>query len=153
MQGDSEAFPLLQELAQQFGAETFEVTKEQKSHLHAAAVMASNYLTTLLNASVEIGTLEGLPDNKVKKALLPLIRTTLGNTSDHSFTEALTGPIKRGDIETIEKHMSLFKNQSELRDLYCVLGLQTVRLAENSGHLDGTVVEKMRKILSERFKL
>lgn len=153
IQGDREVFPLLQELAQQLGAEAFEVTKEQKSHLHAAAVMASNYLTALLDASVEIGTASGLSDEKVKKALLPLIRTTLRNTEHHSLSEALTGPIKRGDIITIKKHLSLLEEQSELRDLYCLLGLQAVRLAELSGHLDGTVIEKMCNILLEQFKL
>lgn len=149
MQGDEEAFPVLKELAQRLGAEAFEVTKEQKFHLHASATMASNYLTTLLDASVETGSRGGLTDDQVRKGLLPLIRTTLKNNEIHSSAEALTGPIKRGDIDTIEKHLTLLDDNPELRDLYCVLGLQTVKLAESSGHLDRTVIKNMREILLE----
>lgn len=148
MQGDEEAFPLLKKVAKQLGAEIFEVTKEQKSHLHTAATMVSNYLTTLLDASVKAGSHGGLTNEQVKKGLLPLIRTTLKNNEIHSSAEALTGPIKRGDTDTIEKHLTLLDDKPELRDLYCVLGLHTVQLADSLGHLDEPVIEKMRKILS-----
>lgn len=146
MQGNPEAFPLLENMADHIGAETFEVTKEQKSHLHTAAVMGANYLTTILNRAVDIGTLSGLADDKVRMALLPLIRNSLKNSEDYSFSEALTGPIKRGDIVTIKKHISLLEDQPELQNLYCMLGLHTVRLVEESGDLEATVVEKMRTI-------
>lgn len=153
MQGDPEAYPLLEDMSQRLGAETIKVTKEQKSHLHTAAVMGSNYLITLLTKAVDIGALSGLPDDKVRKALLPLIRTTLTNAEEYSFIDALSGPINRGDIVTIKKHLSLLENQPELRNLYCMLGLQTVRLVDSSGHLEATAVEKMRTIFSERVNL
>lgn len=148
LQGDFAAFPVLRKVAQLLGAQAFEVTKEQKSHLHAAAVMASNYFTILLNSSVEIGMQSGLDADQVKKALLPLVQRTLVNNEKQSADEALTGPIKRGDINTIENHLALLDDQPELRDLYCVLGLQAADIAEASEALDGTVIEKMRKILS-----
>lgn len=148
IQGDEKAFPLLKKVAQELGAKTFEVTKEQKSHLHVAAAMVSNYLTTLLDASVKTGSQGGLTDEQVIKGLLPLIRTTLKNNEIYSSAEALTGPIKRGDTDTIEKHLALLDDKPELRDLYCVLGLHTVQLADSLGHLDEPVIEKMRKILS-----
>lgn len=148
LQGDAEAFPLLQKVAQQLGAKTFEVTTEQKAHLHAAAVMASNYLTVLIDRSVEIGTLGGLAGDQVRKALMPLIRGTLENNEKYSAAAALTGPIKRGDIETIEKHLALLDDQSELRDLYCALGLQAVQVIESTGDVDNLHIDKLRKILS-----
>jgi len=150
LQGDLEAFPTLRLVAKKFGAQTLEVTKEQKSHLHAAAVFASNYLTTLLDASVKAGAKGGLPKDKVKNALLPLVETTLKNTSEQSFTHALSGPIKRGDIRTVEKHLELLDEMPELKEVYCVLGLQTVELAVSSGSLDGTTAEKLRKMLQKR---
>lgn len=148
LQGDDKAFPILKEVAQQLGAQTLEVTKEQKSNLHAAAVMASNYLNTLLNEAVEIGAAGNIPDSKVKEALLPLVQTTLKNAGKNAFAESLSGPIKRGDISTVKKHLALLEGRDELKKLYCVLGLHTVKLAESAGHLDGTTAEKMRKILS-----
>jgi predicted short-subunit dehydrogenase-like oxidoreductase (DUF2520 family) len=149
VQGDQTVFPILKDLANKIGAYVFQVNEMQKSHLHAAAVMASNYLTTLLDASVKVGMLDELSDEQVKKALLPLVRTTLKNTENRSFQGALTGPVKRGDIVTIKKHLSLLEDQPELRELYCILGLHTVNLVKSLDDVDGTTIEKMRKILSE----
>lgn len=148
LQGDKEVFSLLEQIAEQLGAQTIEVTKEQKSNLHAAAVMASNYLNTLLNEAVEIGAAGDISDSKVKEALLPLVQTTLKNAGKNAFAESLSGPIKRGDISTVKKHLALLEGRDELKKLYCVLGLHTVKLAESAGHLDGTTAEKLRKILS-----
>lgn len=148
LQGDEEAFPLLSKVAQELGAQAFEITKEQKSHLHAAAVMASNYFTVLLNSSIKIGTHSGLTADQVKKALLPLVRRTLVNNENQPVAEALTGPIKRGDIKTIEEHLALLDDQPELRDLYCTLGLEAVDIMKSTRVLDEGVIEKMRKILS-----
>lgn len=147
MQGEPQAFPVLKKVARLLEAHTLEVNQEQKAYLHAAAVMASNYLNTLLDASVEIGTLGDLTATKVKNALLPLVKTTLKNSEEHSFAEALTGPIKRGDIQTVKNHLALLDDHNELRRLYCSLGLHTLRLAETKDYLDGTTVAKLRKIL------
>lgn len=153
IQGDSQAFPELTKIAGTLGANTIEVTEDQKSHLHAAAVLVSNYLTTLVGDAVAIGAQGGLSDDQVKEALLPLTKTALQNIEEQSFQEALTGPIKRGDLTTVEKHLSLLDEKPELQNLYCVLGLQTLSLAESSVQLNRTTIEKMRKILSEKFTL
>jgi predicted short-subunit dehydrogenase-like oxidoreductase (DUF2520 family) len=153
LQGDVETVPLLNKIADQLGAHTMEVTTDQKSHLHAAAVLVSNYMTTLLSSAVDIGASGDLSADRVKEALFPLAQTALKNTESQSFEEALTGPIKRGDWETVDKHLTLLDEKPELRNLYCVLGLQTVELAESSGKISGTSVEKLRKKLSDHFRL
>lgn len=147
LQGDYEAFPLLRVVAGKLGAQTLEVSAGQKSNLHAAAVLASNYLTALLDASVELGTQGGLPVEKVKQALLPLVETTLKNASQQPFDEALSGPIKRGDVATVRQHLDLLDNQPELKNVYCVLGLQTVKLAESSGELGESIAQDLREML------
>lgn len=153
MQGDAETFPILEKTAQQLGAQTLEVTAEQKAHLHIAAVTACNYLTTLLDTSVKIGTSAGLSDEQVKKALFPLIRKTLDNAENQSFSEALTGPIKRGDFATIQNHLSLLEDHQELRNLYCLLGLQTLSLIEKSEFRQEDPYEKIQNTLLKRLNL
>lgn len=147
LQGDAGAFSKLRSIAKKLGANTFEITSEQKSHLHAAAVMASNYLNTLLDAAVDVGSMSGLSRPQLRKALLPLIRTTLKNAEEHSFADTLTGPIKRGDVQTVKTHIDLLKDQPDLCRLYCVLGRQTVELAESSGSLDESAADNLRHIL------
>lgn len=148
LQGDQESFPLLQNIVGRLGAKTLKINKEQKTHLHAAAVIASNYLNTLLSASVETAELSALSGKQVKKALMPLIKTGLENMENSSFQEALTGPVKRGDIGTVEKHRKLLDGHPELLEIYCSLGRHTVRLAETTGSLDKSTAERLRNILS-----
>lgn len=153
LQGDTETFPILKKVAQKLGAQTIEVTAEQKAHLHIAAVTACNYLTTLLDTSVKIGTSAGLSDELVKKALLPLVRNTLDNAESQSFSDALTGPIKRGDIETIQNHLALLEDQQELRNLYCLLGLQTLSLVDRPETRQEYPYNNIRNILLNSITL
>jgi len=150
LQGDEEVFPIIENIAKIFDAHSFRITARQKPYLHAAAVMASNYLYTLLDASAGIGALGGLPESQLQQALLPLIQTTLENAEGMSFAEALSGPIKRGDLGTVQKHLELLRDHQKLRRPYCELGLQTIDLAQSSGSLDGTTAEKLRKILNDK---
>lgn len=147
VQGEQEVFPILEKIAHDLGAYTIKVTSQQKSHLHAAAVMASNYLNVLLKASVQTAAQSGLAEEEAKKALLPLARTALRNSGESSFAEALTGPIQRGDIETVEKHLKLLEVYPELYEIYCVLGKQTVELARSNGDIDTATAETLQSKL------
>ncbi len=147
LQGDTSAFPQLKEIAQKLGADTLEVTEDQKSHLHAAAVMASNYLNTLLDAAVETAAVSDLAPEEAKKALMPLVKTTLQNIEVQSFEEALSGPIKRGDIPTVKHHLDLLKSQPELLTLYRILGLRTVKIARKNQRIDQDTARKLLNIL------
>jgi predicted short-subunit dehydrogenase-like oxidoreductase (DUF2520 family) len=149
IEGDEEAFPILQNVAGKIGAKTFTVSAEQKSHLHAAAVVACNYLITLLDTSTEIGTISGLTIEQVKQALFPLIKTTLKNAESESYSGVLTGPIKRGDYQTVQKHLNMLKDYPELLHLYSELGTATLKLADSSGDLTRTDARKLRTILEE----
>jgi len=150
MQGNRQAFPMLKNIAQQMGAHTFEISKEQKSHLHAGAVIASNYLNAILRSAVDTASLSGLEEDQVRKALFPLVRQTLENIDDSSFADALTGPIKRGDISTVQRHLELLADQDKLRELYILMGKHTVNIAQDSGAIDGTTARKMRNIFYEQ---
>lgn len=147
LNGNEKVFPLLMKIAQLLGAHTLEVTSQQKAHLHTAAVFASNYLVTLLNASTETAAASGLSEQNVKEALLPLVKTTLKNAAGQSLPQALSGPIKRGDVKTIKDHLSLLEDQPELLKLYCTLGQKTVTLAQSSGYIDKETVAMFMDLL------
>lgn len=147
LQGDKSAFPQLKRIAKKLGAKTLEVTEDQKSHLHAAAVMASNYLNTLLDAAVETAAIGNLDPDEAKKALMPLVKTTLRNVESQSFEEALSGPIKRGDLPTVGHHLDLLEEQPELLALYRILGQRAVKLAKKSQSLDHDTAQKIVNLL------
>lgn len=149
LQGEAAAFSTLGEIAKLLGANTFIVNEQQKSHLHVAAVMASNYLITLLEASTETGSLSGLDEEQLRKVLAPLIQTTFMNLKSTSFEEAISGPIVRGDVETVNKHLKLLNDQKELRTFYAALGLKTVDKAEETDKLKQDSAEKFRQLFNK----
>lgn len=147
MQGDAEAFPMLREVAAHLGARTIEINRKQKAMLHGAAVMASNYLITLLASAVEAGAASGLSENQVKNILFPLVETTLDNTRTGSFQEVLTGPLVRGDIATVENHLDLLQDFPQLIQLYRTMGSRTLDIAVDGGSLSPDQIEVMRELL------
>ena len=149
LEGDAEVLPVLEKLAAAIGAKTVRVSGEQKSHLHAAAVMASNYIVTLLDASAEIGELSGLNRKKVQQLINPLVQTAIQNGQKASFEKAISGPIARGDVETVQQHLKLLEKSPKLRTFYAQLGLQTVGKVEETMGIDKGSAEKLYQILGE----
>jgi predicted short-subunit dehydrogenase-like oxidoreductase (DUF2520 family) len=108
------------ELAETLGLRPFELDDSRRAVYHAGAVMASNYLVTLHRAAAELAAAAGAPP----EALVPLMRRTIDNGFE------LTGPIERGDWETVDAHLSaLAAERAELRELYEVLAEATKELA------------------------
>ncbi len=97
---------------------------------HAGAVMASNYLAVLLAAGARLLVAAGFPDEAVaRRALGPLVRATLDNALHLGPAAALTGPIARGDLETVSLHLGAMQGLPDLDALYRVLGEATSVLA------------------------
>jgi len=133
-----EAKGLLDEL----GAGMVRVPAEGKVAYHLACVMVSNYLVTLHHLARVIA---GSAEPAMQKLLMHLSRDTLSNLVDHSPAEALTGPMRRGDVGTIAAHLDLLRMKyPELSPLYKELGRHTLELAKHSLKNDGIVQELER---------
>ena len=116
-------------LVRDLGGHPFFVAEVDKPLYHAAACLASNYLTTLMHSVEQIYLSLGIGEKEALQAFWPLVQGTLTNIETSGAIQALTGPIARGDGETIEKHLTaLRKRLPQLLPLYCTLGLQTVEL-------------------------
>jgi predicted short-subunit dehydrogenase-like oxidoreductase (DUF2520 family) len=108
----------------------FFVAEKDKALYHAAACMASNYLTTLMHMVETTYETLGLSRKEAIRAFWPLVRGTLANIESRGAVDALTGPIARGDVGTIEKHLQAFHSSLPgLLNAYCELGLMTVEMA------------------------
>jgi predicted short-subunit dehydrogenase-like oxidoreductase (DUF2520 family) len=107
-------------LAETLGLRPFDLSDDARSAYHAGASMASNYLVTLRAAAGSLLEVVGAPP----EALDPLIRGVV----DTDFE--LTGPIARGDWETVERHLAAIRaERPELEELYLVLAAATARVA------------------------
>jgi predicted short-subunit dehydrogenase-like oxidoreductase (DUF2520 family) len=98
---------------------------------HAAAVLASNYVIALLAVAARLLEDAGIESSSVLPALLPLVRGTIDNLEHLGIAAALTGPIPRGDVDTIRLHLA--RLSPEHRALYSGLGVELLRLAREAG--------------------
>jgi predicted short-subunit dehydrogenase-like oxidoreductase (DUF2520 family) len=106
------------------------IEPDRRPLYHAAAVMASNYLTVLLDAAVLLMEKAGIGRDQSLRALAPLVRTSVENTLALGPAQALTGPIERGDTGTVAAHLQALAEVSEtVRELYLRAGLHAVDLA------------------------
>ncbi len=97
---------------------------------HAAASLASNFVVALLDAASEALSAAGLGREEALAALLPLARGTLDNLARAGLPAALTGPIARGDAETVDRHLVALAEQAPgILPAYRALGLRAVDLA------------------------
>jgi predicted short-subunit dehydrogenase-like oxidoreductase (DUF2520 family) len=105
-------------LAETLGLQPFDLRDDARPLYHAGAAIASNYLVTLHRVASELIAAAGAPP----KALEPLMRRTIENGFE------LTGPIERGDWETVERHRAAIRSaRPELEPLYDVLAEVTAR--------------------------
>lgn len=125
------------------------ISPDQKPLYHAAACIASNYLVSLLYVVESIYQAIGISAAKAQKAYLPLIHGTLKNIEASGSVHALTGPIARGDVGTIKKHIvAIQEAQPQLSVLYSALGLVTLEIAKKKG----TISSKQAKIINALLK-
>jgi predicted short-subunit dehydrogenase-like oxidoreductase (DUF2520 family) len=120
---------------------------------HAAAVFACNYLVTLVKLALDLWKDFGVSSNEATRALLPLLRGTLNNIDSIGLPNCLTGPVARGDVGTIERHLGALdvKNPS-LLTAYKELGLQTIPIALAKGKVKEQKAEEMKTLLSLKRK-
>jgi predicted short-subunit dehydrogenase-like oxidoreductase (DUF2520 family) len=103
-------------LAETLGLRPFVLADDRRALYHAGAAVASNFLVTLHRAASLLLTDAGAPP----EALVPLMRRTVENGFE------LTGPIARGDRETVERHLSAIREREpELAPLYAALAEAT----------------------------
>jgi predicted short-subunit dehydrogenase-like oxidoreductase (DUF2520 family) len=138
----------LKEFASVLEGSWAELKPGDKPLYHAAAVFVSNYLVTLVKLALDLWQEFGVPPEEATKALLPLLKGTVNNIENIGLPNCLTGPVARGDLGTISKHLSVLNNRnSSLLSTYKELGLQTIPIALAKGKVDEKRAEELRTLL------
>ncbi len=138
------------ELAATLGMRYLVLAAEDKPRYHLAASMASNFLVTL-HALVEqvLGSL-AIDRATAQEIMAPLVRGTLANLEASSPEDALTGPIARGDLETVHRHgLALRRHFPHLVPVYAALALETIPLAVRTGTLSPERAEEAAALLGK----
>jgi len=149
IEGEPAAVECARRMAQDLGAIPFGIDTEGKVLYHASAVVASNYLVTLMNMAIQLLLASGVRSANMFGILKPLIEGTLVNIENAGIPLALTGPIARGDVAVVRSHVSeLVDKAPPLLPLYTMLGIETIAVARAKGTLSKEAAEELREILS-----
>ncbi len=122
--------------------------KESAALYHAGAVAVSNYFVALVDYGLKFYQALGADKKEAFNAVLPLIRGTLDNIETLGIPDALTGPIMRGDVQTVRDHLdAMQKRTPELTGLYKELARQTVSVARDKGSITREKAEELLKLV------
>jgi len=118
---------------------------------HAGAVAVSNYFVALIDYGLAFYQSLGADKQEALNAVLPLIRGTLHNIETLGIPDALTGPIMRGDAQTVRNHLeAMQKRTPELISLYRELARRTVSVARGRGSITQDTAEELLILLEHK---
>jgi predicted short-subunit dehydrogenase-like oxidoreductase (DUF2520 family) len=148
IEGDQEAIPPLMELVKTVGGKPLPIDTREKPLYHAAAVVACNFLVTLVYLSYQLFEAIGIPQADAAQALLPLVKGTVNNIEHLGPVKALTGPIARGDAGVIKGHLEALKTvDPRFTDIYCTISRLTVEVGIKKGTLSTERGEEILQIV------
>jgi predicted short-subunit dehydrogenase-like oxidoreductase (DUF2520 family) len=132
-------------LVLEMGAEPVRVPPQSRPLYHAALAHGANHLVTLVRDAVD--ALERAGVTPAERVLGPLLEAALDNSLRHG-DRALTGPVARGDVDTVRAHLRvLARSAPELAEPYRVQAVRTARRAERAGLLGPEAAAEVRGVL------
>ncbi len=144
IEGDEPAVDVMHELVVALDGRPIRINARDKALYHAGASVASNFLVTLVDFAVTLLGNAGVGRETALGALLPLIKGTVGNLEAVGLPNALTGPIARGDVGTVRRHLRALEDMpSEMGHLYRHLARKTIEVARRKGTLEQADAEKL----------
>jgi predicted short-subunit dehydrogenase-like oxidoreductase (DUF2520 family) len=101
----------------------------QMASYHCAAALASNYIVSAIDAAAQVLAGAGVSPTQAAQALVPLAEGALRNVAAKGTTEGLTGPVRRGDAQTIQRHLEALASKPDVAQLYRALARRAVEIA------------------------
>lgn len=147
VEGDSRAISIAETLARSLGMTPVHIPSGAKPAYHAGATFAANYTTALVAVAERLALAAGIPPAVARRLYLPLFRGAAANL-EAGPVAALTGPVRRGDVETVRAHLAALGAGE--RELYILLAREALKLAREAG-LDPAAAARMAEALGETF--
>jgi predicted short-subunit dehydrogenase-like oxidoreductase (DUF2520 family) len=142
LSGDPEALRVARRLVSALGGHGLQVPTAHRPLYHAAAVMASNYVVVLLGEAARLLMAAGASREEAERGLASLARGVLDDVGDLGSARALTGPVRRGDAETVGLHLRVLEERD--RELYALLGRRALDRVRDD--LEPEVVSAMERL-------
>ena len=145
LEGDDELILDLEAIIDQMGAHSLRITADQKRVIHIASVIASNYLVSLMHISDTLLKDAGIHESL--EIIQPLVTQTVHNIFKKGVNESLTGPISRGDFESVQHHLNHLKMNHPYSDIYKLLGVEALSIVQENKGLDKETINQFIALL------
>jgi predicted short-subunit dehydrogenase-like oxidoreductase (DUF2520 family) len=144
IEGDEPAKAVAKRLVRAMGSRALFLDGENLPRYHAGAVLASNYVVALADMAQRLLVTAGVPAAEALPALIPLLSSVVQNLAQVGLPGALTGPVERGDVSSVEQHLRVLEARApEMLDLYRLVGRDVLRLARVKSNLDAETVKRL----------
>lgn len=141
IEGDARAVRTAREIVRKLGGEAFMIRKRDKPAYHAWGGFTSPLLVAMLVAGEQVAMSAGLSAVEARKRMLPILCQTIANYAELGPEKAFSGPIVRGDAETVSKHLRALARVPEAREVYLALARVALR------HLPAEHKKELKKLL------
>ncbi len=127
LEGDAKALTIAGAIVRSLGAKPFRIERQLKAAYHAFGFFSSPLLVALIATAQQVAGLAGLEERQALELMEPIVRRTIDNCFRQSPNMAFSGPLRRGDIKTISKHLKVLSQRPELLAVYRALSEIAIR--------------------------
>lgn len=150
-EGNEHALSILLPAFEAIGGLTFCVDPDHKTIYHAASVIVCNYLTALLELGIQAYAKAGIDRDTAMKIMQPIVSGTVDNVFKLGTAKALTGPIARGDVSTVDHHLkALSEWDNEVAGIYQDLGRVALDLSRIQGIASNDSLSALNKLFDRQ---
>jgi predicted short-subunit dehydrogenase-like oxidoreductase (DUF2520 family) len=127
IEGDAAAVRASRAIVKDLGGKAYAIRRQDKVAYHAWGTFASPLLTALLATTEHVAAAAGVNRREAKRRMLPILQQTLANYAALDAAGAFSGPIVRGDAETIRRHLRILRKVPAAEQVYAALAMAAVR--------------------------
>jgi predicted short-subunit dehydrogenase-like oxidoreductase (DUF2520 family) len=121
IEGDPGAARVARRIVGDLGGRSYPIRKQDKAAYHAWGTFASPLFTALLATTEQVGAAAEVKSAEVRRRMIPILRQTLANYAQYGAAGAFSGPIIRGDINTVKKHLRALRGVPAASEVYIAL--------------------------------
>ncbi len=147
LEGEIEALKMSQEIIQRLGGRSLIIKEEDKAVYHAACSIASNFLVVLLDIASSLLTRIDLPEDQAFQVLYPLVQGTLHNVKKFNIRSSLTGPVIRGEKESVKTHLEALRKFPPYDETYINLASSALEIARREKKLPSHKIKALKALL------
>jgi predicted short-subunit dehydrogenase-like oxidoreductase (DUF2520 family) len=121
IEGDANATRAARRIVRDLGGRSYAIRKQDKVAYHAWGTFASPLLTALLATTERVAAAAGIRGKAARQRMLPILQQTLANYAMLGPAASFSGPIIRGDVETVRQHLRVISDTPAVQDVYLAL--------------------------------